>query len=64
MTSSDTREKLAPRTVLLHWVIALAIIGQLAYGLYIANLGEALDADPKNAALKADFGWNIGIHIW
>lgn len=34
----DTREKLSGLTVALHWAIALAIIGMLAYGMWIHEL--------------------------
>ena len=34
----DTREQLSAMTVGLHWLIAAAIIGMLAFGLYIDGL--------------------------
>lgn len=33
----DTREKLSPTTVFLHWVVGLTIIGLLAVGVYMAE---------------------------
>lgn len=47
----DTREKLSGTTVTLHWLIALAIIGNLAGGLYIDDLPRG---DTKTAL--------VGIH--
>ena len=34
----DRKEKLTPVTVGLHWLIAITIIGMVAFGLYIADL--------------------------
>lgn len=34
----DTREKLSNITVMLHWVIAFAMIAMLAFGLYLEDL--------------------------
>ena len=47
----DTRTKLSGTTVMLHWLIALAILFNLGYGLYIDDL-------PRGDAKV----WNIGIH--
>lgn len=47
----DTRSKLSHPTVLLHWLIAVAMIGSLAFGLYL----EDLPRSPDKGAL-------IGIH--
>lgn len=35
---ADTREKFSGTTVALHWIIALAILGALAYGMWIHDL--------------------------
>lgn len=35
---ADTKEKFSGLTVALHWVIALAILGALAYGMWIDDL--------------------------
>ncbi|MEH6650872.1 MAG: cytochrome b/b6 domain-containing protein [Motiliproteus sp.] len=47
----DTRSKLSHPTVFLHWLIAFAMIGSLAFGLYL----EELPRSPDKGAL-------IGIH--
>ncbi|WP_444931063.1 cytochrome b [Microbulbifer sp. SSSA002] len=36
----DTRNKLSPWTLLLHWFIAIYIIGMLSFGYYIASLPD------------------------
>lgn len=47
----DTRAKLSNSTVILHWLIAFAMVGSLAFGLYL----EELPRSPDKGAL-------IGIH--
>ncbi|MBU2967356.1 cytochrome b [Amphritea sp. 2_MG-2023] len=47
----DSRAQLTKTTVFLHWIIALAIIGSLGFGLYL----EDLPGSPDKGAL-------IGIH--
>ena len=49
---SDTREKLSPVSVGLHWVIGLTIIGMVFFGLWMADL-------PKT---NPDKGFYIGLH--
>lgn len=43
---SDTREKLSGATIGLHWIIAIGMIGMVAFGLYIDDLprGESKSA--------------------
>ena len=48
---SNTREKLTISTVASHWLIAIAMIGMVGFGLYIADL-------PRSPTK----GWLIGIH--
>lgn len=35
---NDTREKLSPLSVTLHWVIGLVMIGMVFFGLWLADL--------------------------
>lgn len=45
--STDTREKLSPSTVGLHWIIAIAMIGMVVFGLVL----EDLPRSPQKGAL-------------
>lgn len=49
---SDTREKLAPLSVALHWIIGLTMIGMVFFGIWLADL-------PKGYADKAML---LGLH--
>lgn len=44
--AADTRERLTRTSVILHWSVAIAIIGMLAFGMYLAQMerGEAKSA--------------------
>jgi len=48
---ADSREKLSPVTVALHWLLGLAIIGLLAVGLYMHDL-------PKGEFRSWLYGWH------
>lgn len=48
---ANTREKLTLSTIASHWLIAFAIIGMVAFGMYL----EDLPRSPEK-------GWLIGIH--
>lgn len=54
----DTRERLSALTVGLHWLVAAAIVGMLAFGLYIGDLGRGAERDSLMALHKS-----IGIAI-
>jgi cytochrome b561 len=54
----DTREELSTLTVGLHWLVAAAIIGMLAFGLYI----DSLERSPERGALM-DLHKSIGVTI-
>ena len=54
----DTREQLSAMTVGLHWLIAAAIIGMLAFGLYI----DGLERSPERTSLM-DLHKSIGVTI-
>ena len=54
----DTKERLSALTVGLHWLVAAAIIGMLAFGLYI----DGLDRGDERSALMA-LHKSIGITI-
>ena len=48
----DTREKLSPVSVALHWIVGLTMIGMVFFGLWLADL-------PKGYANKAEL---TGLH--
>jgi len=54
----DTRERLSGVTVGLHWLVAAAIIGMLAFGLYI----EDMERGPDKGAMM-DLHKSIGVTI-
>jgi len=54
----DTRERLSAVTVGLHWLVAAAIIGMLAFGLYI----EDMERGPDKGTMM-DLHKSIGVTI-
>ncbi len=51
----DTREKLARASVVLHWLVAIAMIGMLAFGLYLSQM-ERGDAKSALVQVHKSFG--------
>jgi cytochrome b561 len=57
--SKNTREQLTMGTVAIHWLMAFAIIGMIAFGLY---LDEMLEEQPFGVDLNAEQLQLIGLH--
>ncbi len=55
----DTKDKLSPLTLLLHWVVALTIIGLLASGVYMVE-NKAYDVYPWHKS----FGVLISLFVF
>ena len=49
----DTFEKFSLTTVSFHWIIAIAIIAMLAFGLYIEDLPRSPEKDELMGPLAA-----------
>lgn len=54
----DTKSQLSRSTVILHWLIAVAIIGSLAFGLYLEDLPRSQNTD-ELIGLHASIGVTI-----
>jgi cytochrome b561 len=52
----DTREKLSHLSIALHWLIGLAMLGMIAFGMYAADLPTS---DAASKALRSSY---IGLH--
>lgn len=48
---ADTRQKLSPLTVALHWIVGLTIVGLMAVGIYMADL-------PRSEFRSWLYGWH------
>lgn len=55
---ADTNEKFSSLSVLLHWGIAIAFIGMIAFGLYLEDLPRGPD---KSALMPIHFMVGLGI---